>query len=222
MWPTLNQIYSVVVLTVQASYVLKELLILLSSSFTVSSFPHYGQRSCLMNFFSCTLQVPKEWTLDTDWEAEQEKAKNEGLPSHKLKCPSQWTPVGGKKERFSNVHIIDDLVISKHRSSNSTNGVIAAEGLNGNLKNGFERDDPVVAASEDLKDRTPREKDANSGSNSGLHSLAINPPVQRSHWKRIKSIVAKTDKDVGSSVNSGLIPSKQPDNGGNESSSSSG
>lgn len=171
---------------------------------------------------SCNLQVPKEWTLDTDWEAEQERAQNEGLPSHKLKCPSQWTPVGGKKERFSNVHIIDDFVISKCRSSNSTNGIIAAEDLNGNLKNGFEQDDPVVAALQDLKDRTPIVKEANSGSSSGLHSLAIHPPVQCSHWKRSKSIGAKTDKDEGSFLNSGLTSSNQPDNGGSESSSSSG
>lgn len=113
-------------------------------------------------------------------------------------------------------------MISKCRSSNSTNGVIAAEDLNGNFKNGFERDDPVVSALEDLKDRTPIVKEANSGSNSGLHSLAIYPPVQCSHWKRSKSIVAETDKDEGSCVFSGSTSSNQPDNGGSESSSSSG
>lgn len=126
------------------------------------SFLHCLQRSCVR------LQVPKEWALDPKWELEQKNKL-----SYDWECPSQWTPVGHIRDRFSRVHVIDSFVIPKHRSKMS-NGT-CEKGVASIPKGyGLDPDDPVVMAVNDLKAKvTSKDAEADVGrGSSGLRSLA--------------------------------------------------
>lgn len=114
-------------------------------------------------------KVPKEWALDPEWEAEQ--AEKPDLPSHKRSCPSQWTPVGHIRDRFSKVRVIDEFVIPKRRSPMS-NGASEKGTANSTKGHGFDEDD--------LKERVAKDTEADGSlGNSGLH---FQTSSQQSNW----------------------------------------
>lgn len=127
------------------------------------------------------LQVPKEWALDPKWESEQKDTL-----SYDWECPSQWTPVGHIRDRFSRVHVIDSFVIPKHRSKMS-NGACEKGVASSTMGYGLDPNDPVVIAVKDLKAKVSKDKetDVDRGSN-GLRSLAT---PQESEWKSNRDVV---------------------------------
>lgn len=54
-------------------------------------------------------KVPREWKLDSDWEAEQKKR----LPSHLRQHPSKWIPKSSYSDPNCTVRVIDHFVIEK-------------------------------------------------------------------------------------------------------------
>lgn len=125
------------------------------------------------------IQVPKEWALDPQWESEE--ANKDDMPSYKRDCPSQWTPVGQIRDRFSKVRVIDDFIIPKHRSK-TNNGATEKEVLNSPESYELDQDDPTVLALNHLKEKVSKDAEADSDrGSSGLHSLAT---PHDSAWSR--------------------------------------
>ncbi|KAJ7562881.1 hypothetical protein O6H91_03G087600 [Diphasiastrum complanatum] len=56
-------------------------------------------------------RVPKEWTLDPNWEAENLVSQQD--PSYKRTFPSQWVPHSSFRDKSCNVRVIDYFVIEK-------------------------------------------------------------------------------------------------------------
>lgn len=155
--------------------------------------------------------MPKEWALDPKWESEQKNNL-----SYDWECPSQWTPVGHIRDRFSRVHIIDSFVIPKKRPKMGNNA--SEKGVASNTTGyGLDPDDPVVMAVNDLKNKVSKDTDAEVGrGSSGLRSLAT---PQESEWTC--SDVAESSEGNSSVVHNDRHLHKIYDSGESDTSSSS-
>ena len=161
--------------------------------------------------------MPKEWALDPLWEKELATKPDE--PSYKRECPSQWSPVGHIRDRFSRVHIIDEFVIPKNRS-NMSNGT-SEEDVANSTKPGdvLDQDDPTVMAMNHLKEKVSKDSEADSDrGSSGLHSLAT---PHESPWLRSSDVEENISEGSSSVVHKGKIHIKMFDNSGESDTSSS-
>ena len=66
------------------------------------------------------LQVPKEWKLDPDWDAEVKHPKQ---LSHSRKFPSKWKAAISQQDPIHTVKIVDHFVIGR---TDRTDSVTAA------------------------------------------------------------------------------------------------
>lgn len=61
-----------------------------------------------------TLQVPKEWKLDSKWERE---ARQPEQLSHRRSFPSKWKAAASHQDPVHTVKIVDQFVIRKERAN---------------------------------------------------------------------------------------------------------
>lgn len=61
-------------------------------------------------FILSDMQVPKEWKLDPDWDAEPKQPQQ---MSHLRKFPSKWSAAAAQQDPVNTVKIVDRFVISR-------------------------------------------------------------------------------------------------------------
>lgn len=170
---------------------------------------HINSDGDLLVYTLAVDKVPKEWALDPKWESEQKNKL-----SYDWECPSQWTPVGDLRDRFSKVHVIDSFVIPKQRSKVSNKACEKGVASSSPMGNVSDPDDPVVMAVNALKAKVNKDVDGDAGrGNSGLRSLAS---PQDSEWPS-----ADSSENFSSVVHYGKHLVKMYDTSGESDASSS-
>ena len=78
---------------------------------------HFSPVRSAITFLTSTylivVQVPKEWKLDPNWDAEPKQHL-----SHQRKFPSKWRATSSQQDPVSAVRIIDHFVIQQTQKEN--------------------------------------------------------------------------------------------------------